>query len=47
MASVLLKYITPPPVNLSPDYEGTEYRWKFLTIRPACQCRYSYNTSAC
>ncbi|KAH9938140.1 DUF1682-domain-containing protein [Fomitopsis serialis] len=35
MASVLLKYLTPPPVNLSPDYEGTEFRWKFLTIRPA------------
>ncbi|TFY57914.1 hypothetical protein EVJ58_g6728 [Rhodofomes roseus] len=35
MASLLLSFLTPPPVNLSPDYEGTEYRWKFITIRPA------------
>ncbi|KAI0732890.1 DUF1682-domain-containing protein [Fomitopsis betulina] len=35
MASVLLKYITPAPVDLSPDYDGTEYRWKFFTLRPA------------
>lgn len=28
-------YLTPPPVILSPDYDGLEYKWKMLTFRPA------------
>ncbi|PCH41010.1 DUF1682-domain-containing protein [Wolfiporia cocos MD-104 SS10] len=33
--SALLKLLTPPPVNVSPDYDGVEYQWRFLTFRPA------------
>ena len=32
----VVKYLTPPIPNVSPDYDGVEYRWKFLTFRPAC-----------
>jgi len=35
MSFQLLRYLSPPPVNLSPDYDGLEWRWKFLTFRPA------------
>ena len=34
----ILGAITPPPVVLTPDYDGLEYRWKFLTFRPARAC---------
>ncbi|EGO27566.1 hypothetical protein SERLADRAFT_461258 [Serpula lacrymans var. lacrymans S7.9] len=37
MASLLnlIGGLTPPPVILSDDYEGLEYRWKFISFRPA------------
>ncbi|CAL1700641.1 unnamed protein product [Somion occarium] len=28
-------FLTPPPVNLSPDYDGLEFRWKMFSFRPA------------
>ncbi|KAI0081791.1 DUF1682-domain-containing protein [Panus rudis PR-1116 ss-1] len=28
-------YLTPPPVNLSDEYDGLEYKWKMFTFRPA------------
>lgn len=32
----LLGVITPPPAAPAPrEYSGLEYRWKFLTFRPA------------
>ncbi|KAH9943423.1 DUF1682-domain-containing protein [Epithele typhae] len=34
MATFLAKYLTPPMPNVTPDYDGVEYRWKFLTFRP-------------
>ncbi|KAI0695727.1 hypothetical protein BC835DRAFT_933020 [Cytidiella melzeri] len=33
--SKLLSVITPPPVVLTADYDGLEYRWRMLTFRPA------------
>ena len=33
--SRLLSYITPPPVIVTPDYDGLEYRYKMFTFRPA------------
>ncbi|KAI0750863.1 DUF1682-domain-containing protein [Daedaleopsis nitida] len=35
MASLIVKYLTPPMPDVSGDYDGLEYRWKFLTFRPA------------
>ncbi|KAI0921119.1 hypothetical protein AcW2_006199 [Taiwanofungus camphoratus] len=35
MSLRFLQFLTPPPVNVSPDYDGLEYKWKFLTFRPA------------
>ena len=31
----LAAFLTPPPVNLSADYDGVEYKWKIFTFRPA------------
>ena len=32
----LLQAVTPPPPAPAPrEYSGLEYRWKFLTFRPA------------
>ncbi|KAF7332227.1 hypothetical protein MKEN_00103700 [Mycena kentingensis (nom. inval.)] len=31
----LIKGLTPPPVHIPAQYDGLEYRWKFLTFRPA------------
>ena len=31
----LIKSVTPPQVILTDAYDGLEYRWKFLTFRPA------------
>ena len=38
MAAIIGQYLTPPMPNVTPDYDGLEYRWKFLTFRPACKC---------
>ncbi|KAI0774290.1 DUF1682-domain-containing protein [Fomes fomentarius] len=35
MATLLAKYLTPPMPDVSANYDGLEYRWKFLTFRPA------------
>ncbi|TFK91809.1 DUF1682-domain-containing protein [Polyporus arcularius HHB13444] len=35
MASLLAKYLTPPMPQVTPEYDGLEFRWKFLTFRPA------------
>lgn len=53
MASLVIQYLTPPMPDVSGDYDGLEYRWKFLTFRPACEFgllslptqRDSYHTS--
>ncbi|KZT05520.1 DUF1682-domain-containing protein [Laetiporus sulphureus 93-53] len=29
------RFLIPPPVDLASHYDGVEYRWKFLTFRPA------------
>lgn len=38
MASLILKnfvgFLTPPPLVVPEDYDGLEYRWKFLAFRP-------------
>ncbi|KAI9000996.1 DUF1682-domain-containing protein [Trametes punicea] len=31
----IAKFLTPPMPNVAAEYEGLEYRWKFLTFRPA------------
>ncbi|PIL37167.1 hypothetical protein GSI_00859 [Ganoderma sinense ZZ0214-1] len=31
----IVKYLSPPMPNVTPDYDGLEYRWRFLTFRPA------------
>ncbi|KAI0084178.1 DUF1682-domain-containing protein [Irpex rosettiformis] len=31
----VLSVLTPPPVVLSPEYDGLEFRWKMFTFRPA------------
>jgi len=33
--TVASSFLTPPPPNLSEDYDGLEYKWKFFTFRPA------------
>ncbi|KAI0832437.1 DUF1682-domain-containing protein [Trametes gibbosa] len=36
MAAInIAKFLTPPMPNVSPEYDGFELRWKFLTFRPA------------
>ena len=34
---IALSALTPPPPNLTEDYDGIEYRWKMFTFRPACK----------
>ncbi|KAH9853455.1 DUF1682-domain-containing protein [Lenzites betulinus] len=31
----IAKFLTPPMPNVSPEYDGFELKWKFLTFRPA------------
>lgn len=35
--SFAMSALTPPPPNLTGDYEGLEYKWKMFTFRPARQ----------
>ncbi|OCH94088.1 DUF1682-domain-containing protein [Obba rivulosa] len=35
MATRLLRALTPPPPNISAEYDGLEFRYKFITFRPA------------
>ena len=30
----VLSFLTPPPLIVPEDYDGLEYRWKFLVFRP-------------
>ncbi|OSD04267.1 DUF1682-domain-containing protein [Trametes coccinea BRFM310] len=31
----IAKYLTPPMPDVSAEYDGLEYKWKFITFRPA------------
>ncbi len=31
-----LTHITPPPFVAPSEYDGLEYRWRFIAFRPAC-----------
>lgn len=30
----MLAFLTPPPLVVPEDYDGVEYKWKFLVFRP-------------
>ena len=32
----LFSVLTPPPALTPEEYDGWEYRWKFIVFRPAC-----------
>ena len=34
----VLSLLTPPPLVVPEDYDGLEYRWKFLVFRPGRVC---------
>lgn len=39
--TTVLSRLTPPPYENPVDYDGWEYKWRFLVFRPACKFYFS------